>query len=76
MTTLHNVIAVVPSCTNSDYDRDDRIACRAEHIEDEIKAMTVADLRDALQPCDRIRLDELISDRAYTLALNEESRYD
>ena len=69
MTTIHNVIAIVPSNVNEDLEY--RIECRAECIEDELMTESVAYLRSLLEPCDRIRLDELLSELAHNLASKE-----
>ena len=75
MLTLTNVIAIVPS--NIDPDLEDKIACRAEKIEEVLMDSSVAHLRMRLAPCDRIRLDEILSETAYNMAEKEikETRY-
>lgn len=75
MTTLHNVCAVVPS--HVDEDLEYRISCRAERIEEVLLDSTVAHLRWQLEPTDRIRLDEILGELAYSMAEKEikETRY-
>ncbi|WP_299315974.1 hypothetical protein [uncultured Halomonas sp.] len=69
MLTIANPIAIVPSNINPDLDY--RIECRAEKIEEVLMKSSVEHLRMRLAPCDRIRLDELVSELAYNLAERE-----